>query len=118
MTLDLPMIWAAIIATAVFLYVVLDGFDLGVGILFPFATDQEAFMMRMRAAPEVMVRINMDLRLLLAENPEALENEVDRVLGLAHNRRHVCLGTGALPYEADPEVVLWTRDLISSRTRG
>lgn len=84
----------------------------------PFATDQKAFMMKMRAAPEVMVRINMDLRLLLAENPKALENEVDRVLGLAHNRRHVCLGTGALPYEADPEVVLWTRDLISSRTRG
>lgn len=31
------MIWAAIIAFAVFLYVLLDGFDLGAGILFPFA---------------------------------------------------------------------------------
>ncbi|MDP1631415.1 MAG: cytochrome d ubiquinol oxidase subunit II [Caulobacter sp.] len=37
MTLDLPLIWAALIATAVLLYVLLDGFDLGVGILFPFA---------------------------------------------------------------------------------
>ncbi len=36
MTFDLPMIWAGIIAFAVFAYVVLDGFDLGVGILFPF----------------------------------------------------------------------------------
>ncbi|MEB0161263.1 ubiquinol oxidase subunit II, partial [Pseudomonas sp. AH2 (2023)] len=35
MTLDLPLIWAGIIAMAVLLYVVLDGFDLGVGILFP-----------------------------------------------------------------------------------
>lgn len=35
MTLDLPMIWAALIAFAVLAYVVLDGFDLGVGILFP-----------------------------------------------------------------------------------
>ncbi len=35
--LDLPMIWAVLVAVAVFLYVVLDGFDLGVGILFPFA---------------------------------------------------------------------------------
>ena len=35
--LDLPLIWAGLIATAVLLYVVLDGFDLGVGILFPFA---------------------------------------------------------------------------------
>ncbi len=35
--LDLPLIWGFIIATAVFLYVLLDGFDLGCGILFPFA---------------------------------------------------------------------------------
>ena len=37
MTLDLPLVWAGIIATAVLLYVLLDGFDLGIGILFPFA---------------------------------------------------------------------------------
>ncbi|HMA48316.1 MAG TPA: cytochrome d ubiquinol oxidase subunit II [Magnetospirillaceae bacterium] len=36
MTLDLPLIWAGLIAFAVFAYVVLDGFDLGIGILFPF----------------------------------------------------------------------------------
>ena len=35
--MDLPLIWAGLIATAVLLYVTLDGFDLGVGILFPFA---------------------------------------------------------------------------------
>lgn len=35
--LDLPLIWGGIIATAIFLYVLLDGFDLGLGILFPFA---------------------------------------------------------------------------------
>jgi cytochrome bd ubiquinol oxidase subunit II len=32
----LPLIWASILAFAVFAYVVLDGFDLGVGILFPY----------------------------------------------------------------------------------
>ena len=37
MTLDLPLIWAGIIALGVLMYVLLDGFDLGVGILFPFA---------------------------------------------------------------------------------
>jgi len=36
MALDLPFLWAAIIAFAVLAYVILDGFDLGVGILFPF----------------------------------------------------------------------------------
>lgn len=35
--LDLPLIWGLLIVTAIFLYVLLDGFDLGVGILFLFA---------------------------------------------------------------------------------
>jgi len=39
MNLDLPLIWAGILALAVFVYVLLDGFDLGIGILFPFARD-------------------------------------------------------------------------------
>ncbi|MBN9041929.1 MAG: cytochrome d ubiquinol oxidase subunit II [Rhizobiales bacterium 62-47] len=33
--IDIPMIWAFIIAFAVFVYVVMDGFDLGLGMLFP-----------------------------------------------------------------------------------
>ena len=40
--MDLTVIWAAIIAFAVFAYVVMDGFDLGIGILFPrFAVGDE-----------------------------------------------------------------------------
>src|SRR4029078_10108411 len=35
MTFDLAFIWAALIAFAVLAYVVMDGFDLGIGILFP-----------------------------------------------------------------------------------
>jgi cytochrome d ubiquinol oxidase subunit II len=35
MAIDLPFIWAGIIAFAVLAYVMLDGFDLGIGILFP-----------------------------------------------------------------------------------
>jgi len=34
MNIDLTLIWALIIMVAVFIYVVLDGFDLGIGILF------------------------------------------------------------------------------------
>jgi len=34
MNIDLTLVWAFIIALAVFIYVVLDGFDLGIGILF------------------------------------------------------------------------------------
>ncbi|HZC79571.1 MAG TPA: cytochrome d ubiquinol oxidase subunit II [Ktedonobacterales bacterium] len=33
--IDLAIVWAFIIAFAVFVYVVMDGFDLGLGLLFP-----------------------------------------------------------------------------------
>lgn len=41
MMIDYALIWAGLIAFAVIAYVCLDGFDLGVGILFPFATSEE-----------------------------------------------------------------------------
>jgi cytochrome bd ubiquinol oxidase subunit II len=36
----LPVIWAAVIGFVVAMYVILDGFDLGIGILFPFAKSE------------------------------------------------------------------------------
>ncbi|RTE87341.1 MULTISPECIES: cytochrome d ubiquinol oxidase subunit II [Gammaproteobacteria] len=39
---DLTFIWAAIIAFGVIMYVLMDGFDLGQGILFPFAPSEES----------------------------------------------------------------------------
>ncbi|ACK51566.1 cytochrome d ubiquinol oxidase, subunit II [Methylocella silvestris BL2] len=41
MGIDLPIIWAVIIAFGLMMYVVMDGFDLGIGILFPFVKDDE-----------------------------------------------------------------------------
>jgi cytochrome d ubiquinol oxidase subunit II len=40
MHLDLALVWAGLLAFAVLAYVILDGFDLGVGILFPFMPDE------------------------------------------------------------------------------
>ncbi len=36
-SIDLALIWALLIGTGILIYVLLDGFDLGVGILFPYA---------------------------------------------------------------------------------
>jgi cytochrome bd ubiquinol oxidase subunit II len=48
----LPVIWAALLGTAVAMYVILDGFDLGIGILFPFAkTERERDQMMNSVAP-------------------------------------------------------------------
>ena len=38
---DIPTLWAFIIAFAVFMYIVMDGFDLGLGMLFPFFPKKE-----------------------------------------------------------------------------
>jgi cytochrome d ubiquinol oxidase subunit II len=40
MGIDLPLIWAVIIIFGIMMYVVMDGFDLGIGILFPFIQGQ------------------------------------------------------------------------------
>ena len=40
--IDLTLIWVGIIGLGVFMYVLMDGFDLGVGVLFPFAPDDES----------------------------------------------------------------------------
>lgn len=52
MVFDLAFIWAGLIAFAVLTYVVLDGFDLGIGILFPFArSEHDRDMMMNSVAP-------------------------------------------------------------------
>jgi len=41
MGIDLPLIWAVIILFGIMMYVVMDGFDLGLGILYPFFHDKD-----------------------------------------------------------------------------
>jgi len=52
---------------------------------------------------------------MTAKNFDAVHKEVDRVLALAENRQKVCIGTGCLPYETEPQVVLKTREYILSK---
>jgi cytochrome d ubiquinol oxidase subunit II len=40
MNSNLPVVWAMIIFFGVFMYIVMDGFDLGIGMLFPFVPDR------------------------------------------------------------------------------
>ena len=41
MGIDLALIWAVIILFSIMMYVVMDGFDLGIGILYPFFSDKD-----------------------------------------------------------------------------
>jgi len=39
MGVDLPLVWAVIILAGIMMYVIMDGFDLGIGVLFPLVAD-------------------------------------------------------------------------------
>ena len=41
MGIDLPLIWAVIILFSIMMYVIMDGFDLGIGLLYPFFKDKD-----------------------------------------------------------------------------
>ena len=72
-------------------------------------------MEKMQAHPDVTVRINMDARSITSKNFDDIEKEVDRVMALADNRPNVCIGTGCLPFVAESEVVLKTKEYVLSR---
>jgi len=81
----------------------------------PAETNQRGFMDKMKSHPEVRVRINMDPRPITANDLDAIKQEVDRVVALAEGHTDVCIGTGCLPLEADPQMVLKTREYVLSR---
>lgn len=83
----------------------------------PFETDQAAFMAAVAHRPDIRIRINMDLRIVASGTHAEIEAEADRVLALAGDRSNVCLGTGALPYETDPQNVRYLMQYVERVTR-
>ena len=53
MHIDLVPVWTVILGVGVFMYVLLDGFDLGVGILFPLARDDASRTLMMNSVAPV-----------------------------------------------------------------
>src|SRR5438046_3512446 len=53
MHLDLVPVWTIILAVGVFMYVLLDGFDLGIGLLFPMAQDDDTRTLMMSSVAPV-----------------------------------------------------------------
>ncbi len=77
----------------------------------PAETNQSLFMTNMEKYPHVMVRINMQSRVVAGANRAEITQELDRVSALAKNRKRVCIGTGVLPYETNPENVFLISEL-------
>ncbi len=83
----------------------------------PFETDQWAFLEKVHHLPKLRIRINMDLRIVATGAHEEIESEADRVIALADDRTNVCLGTGALPFETNPENVRHLYDYVAQHPR-
>jgi len=98
-------------------YPILDALlETGTGYLIcPYETDQRRFMDRIQGYPEIMVRINMDVRAIVSNNFAVVRRELERICELAAGRKNVCIGTGALPYEAEPEMVIRIKEYVSAK---
>ena len=79
----------------------------------PFETDQAAFMEKVADRTDVTIRVNCDLRIIASGTHEEIRAEADRVVELIGDRPNSTLGTGALPYEADIDNVLYIMDYVS-----
>jgi uroporphyrinogen decarboxylase len=90
-------------------------FRTGAGyVICPSETDQQAFMKVAQTYSDVTVRINMDPWVLVHGDEAAIFREADRVAQLAMRHPRACIGTGVLPYEAEPEKVLRLREYVAS----
>ena len=83
----------------------------------PFETDQTAFMEKVAHRPDVTIRVNCDLRVIASGTRAEIREEADRVIRLIGDRPNTTLGTGALPYEANPENVLYIMEYVSGIER-
>ena len=85
--------------------------ETGTGFLIcPAETDRREFLEKMRAYPEVKVRVNLDPRLYTCGTREEILAEVDGVIELAGRQPNVLLGTGAIPYETPPAKLLLLKE--------
>lgn len=87
-------------------------------IICPCETDQASFMKAMGDHPEVLVRINMNPGIFSRGEWSAVQKELDRVLSLAQDRKRVCIGTGVLPFETDPALVLRAKAYVGNGNLG
>jgi uroporphyrinogen decarboxylase len=73
----------------------------------PSETDRAAFLAAVADRPDVAVRINLDPRVYTHGTTDEIAAAIDEVVALSATRENVLLGTGAIPYEAPVENILF-----------
>jgi len=89
--------------------------ETGTGFLIcPAETDRRTFLAAMEPYPEVTVRVNLSPGTYTSGTREEIVAEIDDVLELAQGKPNILLGTGAIPYETDPENIRFIQEYASS----
>jgi uroporphyrinogen-III decarboxylase len=83
-------------------------------VICPAETDREAFMETMRRHPSVTVRMNTPARLFASDDREALRAELESLAKLAGGRPRTALGSGVLPYDAEPSLVSFAQEFSAT----
>jgi uroporphyrinogen-III decarboxylase len=83
-------------------------------VICPAETDRQAFMEVMKKYPSVTVRMNTPARLFASDDREALRAELEYLAKLAGGRPATVLGSGVLPYDADPSMVRFAQELAAT----
>lgn len=70
-------------------------------------------MNRMQNYPDIYVRVNMNPSVFIPGHEHNLERKVQDKFKIAHQRNRTAIGTGVLPYEASPDLVLKTAEHVA-----
>jgi uroporphyrinogen-III decarboxylase len=83
-------------------------------VICPAETDREAFMEIIKKYPSVTVRLNTPARLFASDDRKALRAELEYLAKLAGGRPATELGSGVLPYDADPSMVRFAQEFTAA----
>jgi uroporphyrinogen decarboxylase len=83
-------------------------------VICPAETNQVKFMTKFGDRSDVNVRINMNPSIVVNGPNDEIIAEIDRIIKLANSRPNILLGTGAVPYETQPENILLISDYANS----
>jgi len=83
-------------------------------VICPAETDRKAFMEIMKKYPSVTVRMNTPARLFASDDREALRVELVHLADVAGGRPLTVLGSGVLPYDADPSMVRFAQEFSAT----
>jgi uroporphyrinogen decarboxylase len=82
-------------------------------VICPAEADGQAFMEIMKKHPSVTVRLNTPARLFASDDRKALRAAVESLGKLAGGRPATVLGSGVLPYDADPSMVKFAQEVAA-----